>query len=87
MISIEDCVAFCGLTRAEVDAIAEHEHIDEVAASALADQLLLREGGAQRIRLMIRDDIRQAIAQGDKVHARELVAALRHFLHEHPECA
>ncbi len=34
MISIEDCIAMCGLTREEVDAIAEHEHIEEIAAAA-----------------------------------------------------
>ncbi len=28
MISIEDCIAMCDLTREEVDAIAEHEHIE-----------------------------------------------------------
>jgi hypothetical protein len=36
MITLEDCIAFCGLTEQEVLAIAEHEHIPEMAASALA---------------------------------------------------
>jgi hypothetical protein len=27
MISLEDCIAFCGLTEDEVAAISEHEHI------------------------------------------------------------
>ena len=33
MITLEDCVAFCGLTETEVLAIAEHEHMPEIAAS------------------------------------------------------
>ena len=32
MISIEDCVALCGLTKEEVHAIAEHEHVPRHAA-------------------------------------------------------
>ena len=35
MITIEDCIAMCGLTQDEVLAIAEHEHIPEIAAAAL----------------------------------------------------
>ena len=33
MITLEDCVAFCGLTEKEVLTIAEHEHMPEIAAS------------------------------------------------------
>ena len=36
MITLEDCVALCGLTEQEVLAIAEHEHLPEIAAVALA---------------------------------------------------
>ena len=32
MITLEDCLAFCGLTEEEVLAIAEHEHMPEIAA-------------------------------------------------------
>jgi hypothetical protein len=34
MISLEDCVGMCGLTKEEVLAIAEHEHVPEIAAAA-----------------------------------------------------
>jgi hypothetical protein len=40
MITLEDCLAFCGLTGEEVLAIAEHEHLPEIAATALANYLL-----------------------------------------------
>jgi hypothetical protein len=85
MISREDCIAFAGLTGEEIDAIAEHEHVGDVAAAALASYLLHAPHGAEQIRQMMVDDIRDALAQGRKAHAGELVAALRHFLHEHPE--
>ena len=37
MITLEDCVGLCGLTEEEVLAIAEHEHLTEIAATALAE--------------------------------------------------
>jgi hypothetical protein len=84
MISIEDCIALTGLTRDEVDAIAEHEHLPEAAATALASYLMRKETvGVPAIRDMMRDDIREAIRNGDHAHAADLLAALRHFLSEH----
>ena len=85
MISLEDCIGMCGLTREEVDAIAEHEHIDEIDAAALAESLMSRPSGARRVLEMIRDDIRDALARGNEDHAADLLAALRHFVKAHPE--
>lgn len=82
MISIEDCIAMCGLDRKEIAAIAEHEHIPEVAASALANYLLHHEGGETEIRKMMTDDVRAAIGEGRLQHASELFMALREFLEE-----
>jgi hypothetical protein len=84
MISLEDCIAFCGLTEEEVAAISEHEHIPEIAASALADYLLKQPHGGEAIRAMIVDDIHEALCKGGIKHAQELFMALRHFLDEHP---
>jgi hypothetical protein len=39
MITLEDCVALCGLTEEEVLVIAEHEHMPEIAAAAFAEYL------------------------------------------------
>jgi hypothetical protein len=84
MISMEDCIAMCGLTEAEVLALAEHEHIPEIVAASLAADLLRRSDGAVQIRDMIRDDFRDAFKRGDMDHARELFAILRHYLATHP---
>ena len=85
MITLEDCIALCGLEPDEVAAISEHEHIPEAAAAALANYLLNQSGGAERIRAMIIDDIHAALDQGRVRHASELFSALRHFLREHPD--
>jgi hypothetical protein len=85
MITLEDCIAFCGLTEEEVRALAEHEHVPDVVAAALAEHLLSQEHGAEKIRDMIVDDIRAALGRGDRKHAKELFAVLRHFLGTHPD--
>jgi hypothetical protein len=85
MISLEDCIAFSGLNKDEVDAISEHEHIPEIAAAALANYLLKQPDGGKAIRTMIIDDIHKALEAGRVRHAEELFMALRHFLDQHPE--
>jgi DNA repair protein RadC len=85
MITLEDCIGLCGLTEEEVLAIAEHEHLPEIAATALAQYLLCHERGSERVRDMIVDDIRQAESTGDKAHTLTLLHVLHHFLKTHPE--
>jgi hypothetical protein len=87
MISLEDCIAVCGLNEAEIDAIAEHEHVPEIAAAAVASYLLHQAGGEMEIRRMIVDDIRKALDEDRLQHASELFMALRHFLSTHPQAA
>lgn len=83
MITLEEVIDLTGLTREEVDAIAEHEHIPEAAAAALADYLMHQEKGVDTIAGMIRDDIRHALEHHDRQHAATLLATLRHFIAEH----
>lgn len=47
MITLEDCLGFCDLTEEEVLAIAEHEHLDEIAAIAYAQYVYNQDHGAE----------------------------------------
>ena len=85
MITLEDCIGLCGLTEEEVLAIAEHEHIPEMAAAALAQYVLNSEHGSERIRDMIVEDIRDSQRRQDKPHVLTLLHVLHHFLKGHPE--
>jgi hypothetical protein len=85
MITLEDCVGLCGLTEDEVRAIAEHEHLPEIAATALAQYLLSQEHGSEKIRDMIVDNIRQAQLSDDKERVLTLLHVLHHFLKTHPD--
>jgi len=84
VISLEDCIALCGLDELEIEAIAEHEHVPEIAAAALGGYLLHRAGGEQEICRIIVDDLRSAVADNRLERATELLMALRHYLSEHP---
>jgi hypothetical protein len=86
MITLQDCVGLCGLTEEEVLAIAEHEHLPEIVATALAEYLLSQERGSEKVRDMIVDDIRQAqLTSGNKEKVLMLLHVLHHFLKTHPE--
>jgi hypothetical protein len=83
MLTIEDCIALSGLTEAEIDALAEHEHIPEIVALELGNYLIRRPDGVPAIRAIIRDDIAAAERRGDLEHAHTLRLVLRHFLRCH----
>jgi hypothetical protein len=85
MITLEDCIGLCGLNEEEVLAIAEHEHMPEIAATALAQYLMSHDHGSEKVRDMIVADIRQAQFNGDKQHLLMLLHVLHHFLVSHAE--
>ena len=55
MITLEDCIAFCGMNEEVVLVIAEHEHVPEIVAASLASSLLSLENGAEKVRNMLPD--------------------------------
>lgn len=85
MITLDDCIAFSGLTEEEILAIAEHEHIPEAAACGLAQYLSRAPGGMETVRDMIIDDVRDAQRRGDRDRVQELLHVLHHFLRSHPD--
>ena len=87
MITLEDCLGLCDLTEEEILAIAEHEHLPEIAAIALGHYLVHQEHGPEAIFKMIAEDIRAAQARGDKEHVQSLLHVLHHFIRAHPEAA
>ncbi len=84
MISIVDICDLCGLDRDQIEAIGEHEHLPDVAAAALVSYLLHINHGVEKIRDMIVDDIKLAIAEQRNAHAAELLMALRHLYEANP---
>jgi hypothetical protein len=83
MLTLQDCLELCELTEDEVLAIAEHEHITEMAALELGNYLVHTPEGERRIKAMIADDIDAARVRGDVRHAAMLKLVLRHFVQTH----
>lgn len=86
MLSLEDCLALSDLTEEEVLAIAQHEHIPEIAAAELGNYLVRTPDGEMRIKAIIRDDIAEAGARGDRTRQLALKLLLRNFVLQHPRC-
>lgn len=84
-ITRDDIIGLCGLDEEEVAAVAEHEHLPEVVAAALAQYLLRQARGPAAIRAMIKDDIRAALDRNDAAHAALLFGALHRFVSDHPQ--
>lgn len=87
MISLDDIEDMTCLTRAEIDALAEHEHTETVNAAMLGEYMMHLPKGPQIVQRMICEDIRAALHADDLAHARELFTVLRGFVAEHPESA
>ena len=86
MLRLEDCVALCGLSEEEVLAIAHHEHLPEIAAAELGNYLVRTPQGEMRIKTIIRDDIAEARAKGDRLRELALKLMLRNYVLQHPRC-
>jgi predicted transcriptional regulator of viral defense system len=83
MLTIQDCIELSELTEDEILAIAEHEHIPEMAAIEMGNYLVHTPEGEKRIKRMILEDIEHARSHGNLRHAAALKLALRHFVQEH----
>ena len=86
MLSLEDCLALCELSEEEVLAIAHHEHLPEIAAAELGNYLIHTPEGEMKIKAIIRDDIAEARANGDRMRELALKLMLRNFVLQHPRC-
>ena len=85
MINLDDIEDMTCLTRAEIEAIAEHENLPDLNAAALGEYTMKLHHGPQRVQEMICEDIRAALHKDNVAHARELYAVLHAFLKAHPE--
>ena len=83
MLTYEDCVGLSELTEGEIEAIAEHEHIPDMAALEMGNYLVHTGAGERRLKAIIVDDIATARASGNGQHAAVLQAVLKNFIAQH----
>ena len=83
MLTIQDCIELSELTEEEILAIAQHEHIPEMAAVELGNYLVHTPDGEKRIKAMIADDLAAARHEGHLDRVLALKLCLKHFLEHH----
>ena len=87
MLTIQDCIELSELSEEEILAIAQHEHIPEMAAVELGNYLVHTPQGEKRIKAMIVDDIEEAKREGHLQRVLTLKLCLRHYLEHHAGAA
>ena len=87
VLTYEDCVELSDLTEEEIEAIAEHEHLPEMAALELGSYLVHTEEGVPMIKRIILEDIETARQHGHPEKALKLKLVLKHFVETHPSAA
>lgn len=79
MLSLDQCIDFCGLSEEEVELIAEHERVPEIIAAQLACQWLNSPRGAEKVRCVLLDQLEHARVCGDACKAGKIQQTLLHF--------
>ncbi|MFZ1830120.1 MAG: hypothetical protein WAW42_15460 [Candidatus Competibacteraceae bacterium] len=85
MLSYQDCVELSDLTEEEIEAIAEHEHLPEIAALEMGNYLVHTEQGVPMIKRIILEDIEEARRRSHDQKVLQLKLVLRHFIETHPQ--
>lgn len=85
MLSYQDCVELSDLTEEEIEAIAQHEHLPEMAALELGSYLVHTDEGVPMIKRIILEDIDEERRRGDAEKVLQLKLVLKHFVDTHPE--
>ena len=83
-MTYEDCVELSDLTEEEIEAIAQHEHLPEMAALELGSYLVHTPEGIPMIKRIILDDIEEARRHGHAQKALQLKLVLKHSVDTHP---
>jgi len=85
MLTYLDCVELSDLTEEEIEAIAQHEHLPEMAALELGSYLVHTSEGIPVIKRVILEDIEEERRRGHDEKALQLKLVLKHFVDSHPD--
>jgi hypothetical protein len=84
MLSIRDCLDYCDLTDDEIELIAEHEDIPDVAAAQLVCGLVQTPEGVLMLTLYMQELIERANRRGDTEKAQRASRICARFMNDHP---
>lgn len=84
MLSIKDCLDYCDLTEDEIELIAQHEGIPDVAAAQLACGLVQTPEGVLLLTHCMQDLIERATERGELEKAERAKGLYARFTADHP---
>lgn len=84
MLAMQDLLDYCDLSRGEVEAIAEHEHVPLAVAAEMSECLLSSPEGVCRLHAMIASNMERAMKTGRIQHAMDLASTYQHLQRTHP---
>lgn len=87
MLSYEDCVEASDLTEEEIAAIAQHQHLPEMAALEMGSYLVHTAEGIPMIKSIILDDIKEESRRGHDEKVLQLKLVLKQFVENHAQGA
>lgn len=85
MLSYEDCVEASDLTEEEIEAIAQHQHLPEIAALEMGSYLVHTAEGVPMIKRIILDDIEEERRRGHDEKVLQLKLVLKQFAESHAQ--
>jgi hypothetical protein len=80
IVTVQECVDMSELSNEAIRAIAEHEHIPEVVAAELGQELLKGAGGIAEIRRMLEKSLELAMQAGEQDKISDRKRVLRSFI-------
>lgn len=84
MLTLIDCLHFSGITEAELNVVAHHEHLPPLVALEKAHAFLQKEWGEPALRQMVLDEVRAALLSEDPERARAMLEQLQRTFADHP---
>ncbi|CUW39832.1 conserved protein of unknown function [Magnetospirillum sp. XM-1] len=82
MLSLEDCIAFSGLTAEQLEAVACHEHLPLIIVAEWAETVLAAEDGCAKVAAILCEEVEAAA-----IHHRDRLCdwarGLEQFRREH----
>jgi len=86
MLTLQDCIGFSGLTPDQLEAIADHEHLDMIIAAEWAESTLERTDGEELVEHMLAEEVDycQSHHKADRLRRYQSGLAEFHKQHQHP---
>ncbi|HIJ61231.1 MAG TPA: hypothetical protein HPQ04_00920 [Rhodospirillaceae bacterium] len=80
MLSLHDCLGFSRLTPEQIEAIADHEHLDMIPAAEWAEWVLDRPNGPVIVQCLLTDQLEHCRAHGDIRRSHRYQSGLDDFI-------